>query len=236
MVRPHLFYSAGVKSSWWTVCVLLVSGCTSVSTDGPDVVDEVLPDAAPVASHEDTSLDTVDWGISTDDVSAPARAVVSSYLRITDEIGARGGRESESIGEAVTPLWLPREVEGFEDYLNQSIRTLGQTRFDHFEVQSARKTASSELEVAVFLCVDSSKVLVIGANDVDPPESLRAWLDAPAGEAEPDQDTVDSWEPYLEDTGARTGFREPIVIWLIGESPNHLLVDGTENWHGANPC
>ena len=216
--------------------MLLMSGCVSVAPENPGVLGVGAFRAEQGASQDVATLDSVDWGISSDDVAPPARAVVSSYLRITDEIGARGGRDSESISEAVTPLWLPRELEGFSDYLNQSIRTLGQTRFDQFAVQSARTTATGELEVAVFLCVDSSKVLVIGADDADPPESLQSWLDAPDGEAEPDQDTVDSWEPYLQDTGARTGFREPIVIWLVGNGPESLLVDGTENWRGANPC
>lgn len=213
-----------------------MSGCTPLAPDSPGGVKVVVPEAEQGASQDVATLDSVDWGISSDDVAVPARAVVSSYLRITDEIGERGGQGSESISEAVTPQWLPREIEGFEDYLGQSIRTLGQTRFDHFEVQSARTTATGELEVAAFLCVDSTKVLVIGADDVDPPETLRAWLYAPDGEAEPDQETVDSWEFYLHDTGARTGFREPIVVWLLGDGPEGLLVDGTENWRGANPC
>ena len=207
-----------------------------MTNDTSRALDEVAPDTGEVALREDMPLDAPDWGISPQDVSAPARAVVASYLRITDDIGERGGQDSESINEIVTPLWLPREIEGFEDYRTQSIRTIGQTRFDHFDVQSARTTATGDLEVAVFLCVDSSKVLVVGADDVDPPETLRAWLGAPDGETEPDQDTVDSWEPYLQETGARTGFREPIVIWLMGDGVDDLLVDGTENWRGANPC
>lgn len=211
-------------------------GCTLVADDTSAVLDAVAPDVVDALPHDDAPREVIDWGISADDVATPARAVVTSYLRITDEIGERGGQDSESISEAVTPQWLPREIEGFEDYLGQSIRTLGQTRFDHFEVQSARTTATGELEVAAFLCVDSTKVLVIGADDVDPPETLRAWLYAPDGESEPDQDTVDSWEFYLQETGARTGFREPIVVWLLGDGPEGLLVDGTENWRGANPC
>ena len=181
-------------------------------------------------------LQDVEWGISSEDVASPAQTLVSSYLELTEEIGAGGGHEAELMSDLVAPLWLPREREGFDDYVAQSIRTMGQTHFDHFEVQSVRITASGELEVAVFVCVDFSKVLVLGSADADPPQSLREWLEARRGAREPDQDTVDSWEPYLEETGARTGFREPIVLWLVGDDSESLLVDGTENWRGANPC
>jgi hypothetical protein len=198
--------------------------------------DGVPRDRADTSIAVELPLQDVEWGILPEDVAPEARTLVSSYLSRTDEIGAAGGVHSEWMSDLVTPTWFPRERQGFDDYVAQSIRTLGTTHFDHLEVQSARITDAGELEVTVFVCVDSSKVLVFGTDDADPPESLREWLEAPVGESAPDQDTVDSWEPYLLETGARTGFREPIVIWLLGEGPDSLLVDGTENWRGANPC
>jgi hypothetical protein len=169
------------------------------------------------------------------DVVPHAEGVVARYLQITDEIGERGGDDAQRIASVVTPDWLPRERDGFADYAANAIRTIGRTRFDHFAVQSARLTAHGEVEVAVFLCVDSSSVWVIDVTAPEPPEDLVEWLENPDA-PEPDEVSWDVWAQYAEEAHARPGHREPILVWLLGSDVNTLQVDSTENWLGAHPC
>ena len=147
-----------------------------------------------------------------------------------------GGVNVERMRTVVTPGWFPREEAGFEEYLAKTIRTIGHTRFEHFEVQSARIDSEGQIEVAVVLCVDSTRVLVVGEETAEPPESLVLWLESPQNEAEPDEETLEQWQEFMEDSGARVGFREPITVWLVGEALSALHVDSTENWLGAHPC
>jgi hypothetical protein len=225
-----------MRLSGWALPIVFLTGCASVvPVQAPDVERTPVEMEGQSRSLQDSlSLNSASESPVVDEYAA--RALVSSYLTATDAIGSRGGHDPREINEVVTQTWLSRELEGFQDYVEQSIRTVGLSRFDHFMVQSARIDAAGRLEVAVFVCVDSRKVLVLGMDDEDPPESLREWLFAPPGAEQPEQSTVDSWAPYLDATGARTGFREPIVIWMVGETARELRVDGTENWRGAHPC
>jgi len=170
------------------------------------------------------------------DVVDDAARVITTYLAVTDEIGAGGGVDIERMRPVVTPHWFSREEAGFEEYRTRSIRTIGHTRFDHLEVQSARIDSEGQVEVAVVLCVDSSKVLVVGEDMPEPPESLVLWLDSDGSEAEADEETLDQWQQFMETSGARVGFREPITVWLVGDTLSSLRVDSTENWLGAHPC
>ena len=83
------------------------------------------------------------------DVVDDAVRVITTYLAVTDEIGAGGGVDIERMRPVVTPHWFSREEAGFEEYRTPSIRTIGRTRFDHFEVQSARIDSEGQVEVAV---------------------------------------------------------------------------------------
>ena len=170
------------------------------------------------------------------DVADDATRVISTYLVLTDEIGEGGGVEIERMRTVVTPSWFPREEAGFEEYRTRNIRTIGRTRFDHLEVQSARIDSQGQIEVSVVLCVDSSKVLVVGEDVPQPPESLVLWLDSPGNEAEADEETLEQWEQFMDTSVARVGFREPITVWLVGDTLSSLRVDSTENWLGAHPC
>ena len=170
------------------------------------------------------------------DVVDDAVRVITTYLAVTDEIGAGGGVDIERMRPVVTPHWFSREEAGFEEYRTRSIRTIGHTRFDHLEVQSARIDSEGQVEVAVVLCVDSSKVLVASEDMPQPPESLVLWLDSEGNEAETDSETLGQWQQFMETSGARVGFREPITVWLVGDTLSSLRVDSTENWLGAHPC
>jgi hypothetical protein len=169
------------------------------------------------------------------DVAPYAEGVVERYLQITDEIGASGGVDAQRIASIVTAEWLPRERDGFADYVAGGIRTIGRTQFDHLAVQSARLTAHGEVEVAVFLCVDSSSVRVIDATAPEPPGDLLEWLES-TNPPEPEELSWDEWAQYAEDAQARPGYREPILVWLRGSEVHSLKVDSTENWLGAHPC
>ena len=169
------------------------------------------------------------------DVVTHAEGVIERYLQITDQIGAHGGEDAQRITSVVTPGWLPRERDGFADYVTGGIRTIGRTRFDHLAVQSARPTAHGEVEVAVFLCVDSSSVWVIDVTAPEPPDDLVEWLES-ADAPEPDEVSREVWADYAEEARARPGHREPILLWLLGSDVTSLRVDSTENWLGAHPC
>lgn len=169
------------------------------------------------------------------DVAGEAEQTVALYLQITDDVGSRGGADADAMTHVVTSQWLPREQAGFADYENRGIRTIGRTRYDHFAVQSARVTAEGMVEVAVFLCVDSTSVWVIDRDALEPPADLMAWLEG-TNTAEPDDEALLAWSEFADASGARPGFREPIIVWLLGDDERSLKVDSTENWLGAHPC
>ena len=201
----------------------------------PDISPETPAPTAPAPSQSAH----VPWEVPSlhpIDVVGDATRVITTYLAVTDEIGAGGGVDVERMRPVVTSNWFSREEAGFEEYRTRSIRTIGRTRFDHFEVQSARIGSEGQIEVAVVLCVDSSKVLVASEDMPQPPESLVLWLDSEGSEAETDAETLEQWQEFTETSGARFGFREPITVWLVGDTLSSLRVDSTENWLGAHPC
>jgi hypothetical protein len=211
----------------------LLSSCSTP----PPVVD--MPQVAPTLEHhvEQTvahEAQTVRL-VHPLDVAGEAEQAVALYLQITDDVGSRGGTDAEAMAHVVTSQWWPREQVGFAEYENRGIRTIGRTRFDHFTVQSARLTAEGIVEVAAFLCVDSTSVWVIDRDSPDPPADLMAWLEGTTT-VEPDDDTLIIWNEFADASGARPGFREPIIVWLIGIDERSLKVDSTENWRGAHPC
>lgn len=211
----------------------LLSGCSTP----PPVID--LPQVAPTAEHPVESVvghdaQTVPL-VHPLDVAGEAEQAVALYLQITDDVGSRGGEDAEAMAHVVTSQWLPREQAGFAEYENRGIRTIGRTRFDHFTVQSARLTAEGIVEVAAFLCVDSTSVWVIDRDSPDPPDDLITWLEG-TNPGEPDDDSLIIWNEFADASGARPGFREPIIVWLIGKDERSLKVDSTENWLGAHPC
>jgi len=169
-------------------------------------------------------------------LESAASRVITDYLAATDAIGANAGRGDSRMAELVTPQWLPTEQRAFADYRSQAIRTIGRTVFDSLTIQSARWDASGRLEVAAFVCVDSRGVWVIPQQAEDPPEDLWQWMQEGADPALPSEEQSATWQDYLDATQPRPGFREPIVVWLLGSGPNSLLIDATDNWRGYHPC
>jgi len=170
------------------------------------------------------------------DAKDDATRVVAQYLELTDQIGADGGEGAARIHTVVTTRWYPREEAGFDEYRLRNIRTIGQTKFDGLEVQSVRIDRDGLLEVAVFMCVDSTGVLVVPSNSPEPPEDLLQWLQGATAPETPDEATAQAWEEFLSTYEAHRGFREPILVWLRGEEMSTLRIDSTENWMGAHPC
>lgn len=171
-----------------------------------------------------------------DDVWVVAEETVAAYLALTDTIGAEGGHSVEPMRALVTTDWFPREQDGFRHYQDRRIRTIGQTRFDQFAIQSARVSVSGQLEVAAFLCVDSTGVWVVDAEAPEPPEDLLQWLHDGAHQEAVTDEQLEQWQPYLDQVQPVAGKREPIVVWLVGDTVTSLRIDGTENWRGAHPC
>ena len=224
------------------VFIVLLAGCSPATIPLSDP-GEILPESAVAepTPHPAVSVgEADDFGLASASVSDVAKQAVARYFAATDAIGSDGGVDVMPMKSLVTPQWFPTEQEGFASYQNRRIRTVGATEFDHFAVQSARVTLEGSVEVAVFVCVDSSRVWVVDREAPDPPEGLTEWLalasDTDEAVAEPTSEQLESWQPYLDQWQPVAGFREPIVIWLTGPSAQELLVDGTENWRGHHPC
>lgn len=178
----------------------------------------------------------LDEELSSTDLEDASSERVSAYLALTDRIGARAGADAEAMAELVTAEWYPTEERAFRGYRDSNIKTVGTTVFDNLSVQSARRTAAGLLEVAVFLCVDSQNVWVVDASTPEPPDDLVVWLAAGESRVEPTDERFAVWQEYLDLADPIAGFREPIVVWLLGESIENLRVDATENWSGVDPC
>jgi hypothetical protein len=212
--------------------LFLLTACAPTSIAQPDTPE-------PEEAAHPTSLEESSWSapsVHPLDAKDDATRVVSQYLSLTDQIGADGGEDAQRIQTVVTARWYPREQAGFDEYRLRNIRAIGQTRFDSLEVQSVRVDRDGLLEVAVFLCVDSTGVLAVPTDSPEPPEDLLQWLQRSTTPEMPDDATAEAWNEFLATSEARRGFREPILVWLRGEQMSTLQIDSTENWMGAHPC
>lgn len=170
-----------------------------------------------------------------DRAGSAAKAAIEDYLALTDEITAAAGQGAARMQTRVTERWWPREQSALLAWANRQERTLGQTRFDGHRLQLARVTPEGAVDVAMFGCVDSSGVVVLGAEEPDPPADVIDWLEA--GEeyrATPEQ--WDAIEEYLLAGPPRTGGRSSVVFWLTGPSLESLRVDVSEDWWGEHGC
>lgn len=170
-----------------------------------------------------------------DEAGGFAHRVIEDYLAMSDSITAEGGWGQERMRDVVTPEWFPLEEEGFAHFRDAGERTVGQSILESSQVQLARKTPEGVLDIGVITCVDTTRVLVVGPDDEDPPEAVMEWLGAGLlAEAAPeDWDTIDA---YFETSLARPGDRRAVVFWLVGESLDQLRIDHSEQWWGITLC
>lgn len=210
----------------------LVEGRVDGLGEQPSASFEVAPDEEELPSRAPSTASSLDPLA----IESASRETISDYLALTDEIGAAGGEGAGAMARVVTTQWLATEESAFEGYRERRIRTIGTTTFDNFIIQSSRITAEGLVEVAAFLCVDSSNVWVVNKESPEPPEDFVVWLGAGDDRVEPTDERYEEWSAYLDEVAPVAGFREPILIWLLGTTIDTLVIDATENWVGNHPC
>jgi hypothetical protein len=205
----------------------VLAGCQAApAAAGADSSDTSNPPAAEIEDLPEVFYD--------EDVGF-AHRVIEDYLAMSDSITAEGGWGQERMRDVVTPEWFPLEEEGFAHFRDARERTVGQSILESSQVQLARRTPEGVLDIGVITCVDTTRVLVVGPDDEDPPEAVMEWLGAgPLAEAaQEDWETIDG---YFETSLARPGDRRAVVFWLVGESLDQLRIDHSEQWWGITPC
>lgn len=218
-LRPLTIFVSGVV-------VVALAGCQPAPVSVTPVAIELTDSSWPVADHT----------IDPDLVAGAAHSVVSRYLATTDTITAEGGEGPGKMAGLTTPAWFPTEEEAFSHYRSEGLRTIGDTVFDSLVVQSVSESVTGELHVDVFVCVDATRVWLLPQDAPDPPEGLVEWLRWGDSDMEVSDDEFETWSDYVDTFQPVSGEREAIVFWLVGKDPGSLLIDGTINWEGADPC
>lgn len=188
----------------------------------PQVVDVVVPlRSLPVDFYDEALVHSV--------------RVINEYLALSDLITSEEGSRPERMGKLVSAQWFLKEQEGFEHYRLHRERTSGATIFDDYVIQVARFTPDNTLDVGVFGCVDTSRVIVLAESHPEPPELVSLWHPEYEGfsgdEAEWEEITA-----FYELEGLRFGDRRAIIFWLTGETFDSLVVDNSSQWWGAHAC
>jgi hypothetical protein len=164
-----------------------------------------------------------------------ARKVLTGYLAASDDITGSGGLNPDAIEPWVSPGWLPKEREGFAHYRDTQERTVGVSRFDTAVVQLARFTPEKVFDIGVMVCVDTTEVMVMPLDALNPPDEVLEWHPNYHDFDGTDQE----WaviEDYFATVPVRGGDRRTIVFWFVGETLDDLVIDSSEEWWGANQC
>jgi hypothetical protein len=170
------------------------------------------------------------------DVERAAGDVVGSYLALTDRITSEGGDGAWSMSALTTSTWFPTEQRGFDHYVAEGLRTIGETRFHSLVVQSVWQPGGDALEIDVVACVDATGVWLLPLDAPDPPEGLVEWVASDAQFFEGDDLQFQEWTSYLDTYLPAPGVVEAVVFWLVGSSLTDLRIDGTANWEGVHSC
>jgi len=210
--------------------LLLLAGCASPSDT------RVLTTEAHTPTNTPTLIPTERWDADFyEQVEDAAGEVLTGYFAASDEITQAGGENPTPMTGWVSPAWLPRELEGFTSFVTNQERTIGLSRWDTPVVQLARLTPQGIFDVGVMACVDTTEVMVVPRESLDPPNVVLEWY--------PHYDdftgTDSEWatiEEYFAEVPVRVGDRRTIVFWLVGDSLDALVVDSSEEWWGANQC
>lgn len=209
------------------IALSVVSGCQSV----PELRDA---NSTVIGETPTSVLERLPPGFY-DEAGGFARRAIENYLATSDMITAESGRGQDRMRAVVTPEWFAHEQEGFSHFRTTGERTLGSSILESSQVQLARRIPRGVLDIGVITCVDTTRVLVVGPEDEDPPAAVVEWLgERILPEAPPEEwDTI---EGYFEASMARVGDRRAIVFWLVGESLDQLRIDHSEQWWGITLC
>ena len=216
-----------LRSAVALLVVGLIAGCQASPTPGGGALPETVSPPTPL-------VEALPEGFY-DEAGGFAHRAIEGYLATSDAITAEGGWGDERMRGLVTPDWFPFEEEGFAHFRGAGERTVGQSILESSQVQLARRTPQGVLDIGVITCLDTTRILVVGADDDDPPVAVMEWLDAgPLAEAPPeDWETIDG---YFATSLARPGDRRAVVFWLVGESLDQLRIDHSEQWWGITLC
>lgn len=134
--------------------VLLLSGCvpTPASTSPAP-----SPTATPVFASEAEAL-------------AAATKAYAAYSMASDGVTADGGDDPQRIAPFVSMEQLARELKGFAYLKDNSLSSVGQTKFDSVQIESYSGRSKSSFELSIYVCSDVSAIRLINAagDDVTP--------------------------------------------------------------------
>ena len=212
------------------VPILALGGCQFVDRESVAPGSDSAPDAL--------LLGHVPGGVPEgffEDARDASEDVLRRYIQVSESITAQGGGQSEPMRELVTPEWWSSEVDGFEYFQDENLRTVGESSLSRMLVQSARRTPANTIEVGVIACVDGTDLFVVPIDTPDPPESVWDWHphyeDFEGAEAQ--------WaeiEAFLTTPGVSWGSPEAVVFWFEGPTMGSLALASSEPWWGVYPC
>jgi len=139
-MRPK-FHAAAVALV--LVGTLSASGCASEA-----------PAADPTPTLSATPLFASD-----EEALAAAEEAYAAYLAVTDEIYAEGGAGSDRLASVAAGTLLEADSTGMADVAKLGYRSVGETKFDSFSLQSYSPNAADLKSIVVaYLCQDVSAV------------------------------------------------------------------------------
>jgi hypothetical protein len=173
--------------------VLALCGC---------VPDETLPSTAPPTSSEEAPFANDDQALES------ARQAYEEYLKVTDQIIADGGQSPERVDPLVTAELADTEKQGFQDFRDRSMRSVGNSQLAGLTLQEYQPDARNGVSIlTIYTCVDISGVDVLDANG-------KSVVSA-------DRPDTSAFEVTLD---------------LDRSAPHGLRVSSNEPWTGTGPC
>jgi hypothetical protein len=106
---------------------------------------------------------------SDEEALAAATAAYDAYLKVSDEVAAKGGLDPSPLQDVVTSDEYARQTATFETYRARALHASGATTTDSWRLERADPATG---DVTAYLCVDVSKVRVLDSSGADqtPPE------------------------------------------------------------------
>jgi hypothetical protein len=154
--------------------VLLLAGCVP---GDPLVTPEPEPDATPLFASDDEAL-------------AAATEAYAKYLKVSDAIAHDGGSDVERMQNLVTEVQYVKELNGFQQLLDQHLHFSGTSAFDNASLQSWVMLSPSTAQIVIYACSDvsSTRVLDADGHDVTPdsrPERTPLELEFTSASGDP---------------------------------------------------